>query len=598
MGAFILIRNNKDWAPAYYESLYNASQQVFRKKGLSLNQSITTPDFILYTYYKSKLKIENTLIMEDGQFIAATGTLIYNRKTGQKALRELFQDFSIRGDFMVKTLGQFALIVFKQGKLYICNDYTGLYHIFTNEQKNIISSSFLAILKTLNRITVSPQELYEYVIGGSAFGGKTPVKEIELLDHKGLIQLSPEIKKMPSLPAAPPFVKRFEVATSPEKTSRTIAEDLIEYFRILKANYGDSVCSALTGGIHTRLMLGLMKKAEIKPAYLYQFGNPHNLTGRDANAYPIAKSIAEAEGLKLDFIDTTQANKIALDSYREYVEHSYYLGDGLGHEVGIFHSSFNPGLRCDRAEKAHLILNGAGGEAFRNYWVLPDHPFHIDSFIKSRYDNMDSSIFTSHFDRNSYFSGFKEKILKSLGTESEYLNRRQIELVQPDFENRYWMGNNNSINNQLSCYLTPFGDTQIVYRACDVPLKMKDWSQWESALMRAIDPDLAKYPTAQGIDLKNNRFKFKVRINQAARQHIPIWLKAYLRKHYYSGAEEHLKWSGNRMPLPYYLTREYLETILPLKELSVTEYFRIDSIDNPAVLSRALTADLVINNRL
>jgi asparagine synthase (glutamine-hydrolysing) len=372
---------------------------------------------------------------------------------------------------------------------------------------------------------------------------------------------------------------------------------MIDYFAALKANFGDSICSPLTGGVHTRLMLGCMKRVGIRPVYMYIFGDPNNRTGRDANAFPIARSIAEVEKLELEFIDTTVLEKIPADKYQEFIKDTYYLGDGLAHEVGIFHHSFNPGLRLKRASKARLILNGAGGETFRNYWVLLDRPYSIDSFVKSRFDSMDSSVFSGNFDRESYFSAYQEKIKHSLDTNSDMLSRKQIELVQPDFENRYWMGNNNSINCQISHYLTPWADAQINYQACDIPVSFKDFSRFESALMRNIDPKLAKYPTAQGVDLMYDRMKMKDKMNNTARQHIPVWLKAYLRKHFYNGAGEHLSWSGNRSQLPYNFSDEYLEPIFPSKDLSIRQYFKIDSINNPAVLSRALTAELVINDR-
>jgi hypothetical protein len=110
-----------------------------------------------------------------------------------------------------------------------------------------------------------------------------------------------------------------------------------------------------------------------------------------------------------------------------------------------------------------LVLNGAGGETFRNYWVLPDRPYHIDDFIKARYDSMDQSIFPGNFTKKEYFSNYRDKILKALNTDSEVLSRKQIEMAQPDFENRYWMGNKNH-QCQFSDYLTPWADARSTIR--------------------------------------------------------------------------------------------------------------------------------------
>jgi hypothetical protein len=109
---------------------------------------------------------------------------------------------------------------------------------------------------------------------------------------------------------------------------------------------------------------------------------------------------------------------------------------------------------------------------------------------------MESSIFTVPFEKDNYFAIYREKMKRSLNIDSNLLSRKQVDLVQPDFENRYWKDNNNSINWQLSYYLTPWADAKINCQACDVPVIFKDFSLFEAALMRNIDLDLAKYPTA------------------------------------------------------------------------------------------------------
>jgi hypothetical protein len=100
-------------------------------------------------------------------------------------------------------------------------------------------------------------------------------------------------------------------------------------------------------------MLGCMQRVGIKPANMYIFGDPDNKIRRDANAFPIARSIADARELNLDFLDSPQEHKINLAEYRDYIERAYYLGDWLAHEVGLFHPGFNPELRWNRAKKAH-----------------------------------------------------------------------------------------------------------------------------------------------------------------------------------------------------------------------------------------------------
>ncbi len=95
MGAFLLAKKPARVEPGQadqsVESTLDASLQVFAKKGMSLNRRVSAGDFILYTFNKNKFPSDNTLVFDDGQFIAATGTMIYNRKTGREALADRFQ---------------------------------------------------------------------------------------------------------------------------------------------------------------------------------------------------------------------------------------------------------------------------------------------------------------------------------------------------------------------------------------------------------------------------------------------------------------------------------------------------------------------------
>jgi asparagine synthase (glutamine-hydrolysing) len=592
MGAFLLVRKSRDSGIEETESKYRDSLNVFQKMGLRLNGNVSGGDFTIFVFHKYNFDVDNLVQFNDGQFAIATGTLIYNRKTGRRALEELFHDFSENGKCLANTLGQYCAIVFKNGKLYLFNDYTGLYHVYSDTTRSLISNSFLAVLKGLRERNVSTQELYEYVINGACFGDVTLMKEISLLSSQKIWQLFPAVS--PLSRAAP--ARRFDRNTPLDNMVQDLGNDLIDYFDIIKSNFGDNICSALSGGVHTRLMLGLMRKTGIQPGYLYVYGDENNTAGRDANVIQIVKAIARGEGLSVDYIDKNKFPGFGEEEYRESLEKRYYLNDGLGHETGIFDNGADLYYRLARTEKGKLQLNGGGGEVFRNYWKLPDRSYTIKSFFKARYDRMNYSIFTDCFDYGAHFSALQEKVKASLNTDKKRIDRLQIELLQPEFDSKYWMGSNNSINNILSYSLTPFGDTPFQYRACDIPLKYKDYHSFESALMRFIDPALARYPTSHGIDLLNNRFKLRPKVKYLITLNTPLWLKAYIRKNYWHQRTEILRLRGNRETLPFYLSRDYLSKIFPSHNLGVSQYIHTDKITDPDVLSRVLTAELVITN--
>ena len=593
MGAFLLVKRTKDLDIEETEKQYHDSLRVFEKMGLRLNQKIVDSEFIIHVFHKYNYEVENILRFDNNQFIISTGTLIYKKKTGHIALKELFSDFSEDGRFLTNILGEYCLIVSKNGGLYLLNDLAGLYHVYSNNNRSVISNSFLAVIKSLKEKTTSTQELYEYIINGACFGDKTIIEEIDLLDSKKIWQLSPDFFTKPK----PLHIKNIYANAPLEETVQELATNLIDYFNILKANFGNSIYSAISGGVHTRLMLGLMRRVGIEPCYLYVYGDENNTAGRDANVIQIVKSIAEGEGLSIEYINKDKLPKFTEDEHIKMLEKRYYLGDGLGHEIGLFDNGADLYYRLLRTKKGKLQLNGGGGEVLRNYWKLPDRNYPIKSFFKARYDRMNYSKFSKCFDYESHFTVLSEKIKVSLGIDKDRLNRLQMELLQPEFDNKYWMGSNNSINNLLSYSLTPLGDAIFQYKASSIPIKHKDYYSFEASLMKFIDPDLAKYPTSHGIDLYNNRLKPLAKAKYFLTLNIPLWLRAYIKKHFWYQESELFRLRGNRVELPFYLTKNYLDRVFQSRDLYISKYVHIDRIYSPEVLSRVLTAELVITDR-
>lgn len=158
------------------------------------------------------------------------------------------------------------------------------------------------------------------------------------------------------------------------------------------------------------------------------------------------------------------------------------------------------------------------------------------------------------------------------------------------------MGSNNSINNQLTYALTPFIEPRFIFQSFNIPLKYKNFGVFEAALIKFIDPDLAKYPSQYGHNFYDG-ITLSLKMQDYFKIHSPLWLKVYIRKHLWSATDVRLALRRERHVLPFYLSRSYLDKIFLSKGLAMSEYFHTDKIDNPRVLSRVLTAELVIADR-
>jgi asparagine synthase (glutamine-hydrolysing) len=151
---------------------------------------------------------------------------------------------------------------------------------------------------------------------------------------------------------------------------------------------------------------------------------------------------------------------------------------------------------------------------------------------------------------------------------------------------RYWMGPNNSNNNVLSFAMTPFSEPALTIASSALPRAVKHNGAFEAALIRRLDPNLARYPSVYG-------FNF----------HDPIPLEGTSGGR--RGTLGRLLARFRRMgrptaaaALPFYLRRAYVEEVVASRALRVSEYVHVDRIRDADILNRALTVELVLGDTL
>ena len=364
---------------------------------------------------------------------------------------------------------------------------------------------------------------------------------------------------------------------------QTVSNWLIDYFSTVKDSFGNSVCSALSGGFDTRLMLACIRKVDINP-YLYVYGSQNS---RDVT---IAKNIADSEKLPLEHIDKSSFKNIPSDNYDTLLETAFYLNDGMG-VFGTFDNGSDIITKTDRTQKANLQINGVGGEIFRSFWRLAHKKYPINTFLTSYYRIPDYSMCKNVFNVTEYFSTLHNKTQKLLGTDSRTINPKQIDMLYPLLRLQYWAGMSASINNQFSYTLTPFTEPELTHFSFDVPYRFKQLGHFESGLIKHIDPAIAKYPSIYGFNFDGKAPLKKVMKNSVSVA-TPVLLKFALKKLAFIK-----KLRKNAFPeLPYYLQRDYLKNSINFNDLIIANYFNLENIKDAYTLSRALTVELTISD--
>jgi asparagine synthase (glutamine-hydrolysing) len=319
-------------------------------------------------------------------------------------------------------------------------------------------------------------------------------------------------------------------------------------------------------------MLGLLKEQGITPK-LHVYGTD------DDKDVKIAHLIADREKFSLTHVDKTRFLPVDKNTYAEVVERNFRVFDGCPSD-GIFDDGVDLRTRLERCAKGELMLNGGGGEIFRNFFYLQDSQFSIRQFLWSFYNRYDPRTCTKRFSESLYLSRLGEKINAVLDHNRPSLSRTEIEYLYPCFRCRYWMGKNSSINNRFSWAITPFIDFDVVRDALAIPLRYKNYGRFEAALIRAVDPALARYTSVYGHDFSGDPPLLRVLKDLTSILRPPI-----LRRYTYR--VQHRR----PQPRPYQLGDQYLEVVLDRTFPYLSTFFRVPRINDLGAYRRICTLE-------
>jgi len=569
MGAFILFLSEQNTG----ENIQKASA-VFEKKKLMLNKKIENESFTLLIYHKKYFKNTNLIQYDNGDFIASTGTMIFRGSKESNALDGLYKTFQEDPGFEQEIRGNYALLIFKNGRLFFFQDGLGYYPVYCDEGMKILSSSFIASVKCRTSIEISKQELYEYVLSGQYISEQTFIKQVRFTDHKHIWELLPERKKL-----SRSAMKEFRTEASLKEHLAESETLLNNTFSSILSAFGENMTSALSGGYDTRMILAIFRHLGTVPQlYVYGKGNSPDVK--------IAKEIANGENLKLEHTDKSLLSmRYQPDEYRIFLRDQFYSFDGCG-SLGVFDDGTDMLTRVERISGLNadlLHINGAGGEIYREIWSVKDRDMTIDSFIRIRFDLHDFALCGSDFNKQEYFQVIKDKIRKIYGIEREWITRMELEWMFPFLRNRLAVINS-SINNQFSFSLLPYMERDIVTQSYSIPVKYKEHGFYQDELMKYYDEPLSKYNSQYGRNFYD-KVPFDIYLKEELLKYIPINLRPVLKNY-----------KKTKMIKPYYFTEGYISKIFTANKYILQEYIDYSSINDRNIMSRALTAELVLQD--
>jgi len=567
MGSFALIIN-----AAPDDTRVGTARAAMEKRGFAVTDRLEAGPHVLLLA-PSMIAAEPCLVRDGGNFAASSGTLFYKGLYGEEALKTLLQSDDIPARDDVSGCG--AFLIFRNGTLTVFTDPLGTYKVYRDRDDRIWSDSFMAVAAAVEKPSINPQGIYEYVFQGATYGNETVLNQISLLDSNRIHRLNGTITSEIWPGRIEPRIRDRPMAEHVE----AVAALLKDRYRALAKAFGTRIDTALSGGYDSRLTLALLLDQGVTP-HLHVYGRE---TDPDV---VVAKVVCAGEGLNISHEDKSRiGGDNSPDAVAEATARQFHAFDGWPVD-GVIGNGSDLATRQARCKYGVLALNGGGGEIFRNFFYLPDCRYSVRQMLWTFYSQFEPRWCTGQFDEQSYHARLSRKVAGLFDQPADLLNRAEVEYIYPAFRGRFWTGRNTAINTHMGPALTPFLDHAVVRHAVTLPLSQKNHGQFEGALIKAISPTLAGYMSDYGHDFASP---------VPARRKIKDWM-TYLRPPALRRVSFRMKMRLRPPTLPPYLLGDHRAAYLPDGVQIMGRFFDIDAVREPGQMNRILTLEMLFQH--
>lgn len=464
MGGFF-ITNNQSLTT---ETIIN----LFLNKGFKKYSVLKVNHLTIYYFNKIFLKT-NHIFKNGNDFLIGIGTFFYKNSHGYDALEKIYNDLSLFGINICNEIdGHYNLIIYQQNKLKVISDKTGTYHSYysQNEKYFYLSSSFLAVIKPLSKLSINMQEILEFIHSEAFYGGKTIFKEVDYIPFGTEIELGEQLI----------INNYFKLKNNCNYDIEFIYNNIKNRLSFLKNIHLPLSCE-MSAGYDTRLVYSILKGLEI-PLNLNT-----NYNTEDKKDSEIAKYIAQKENDKIYFIE----KKIIPEKYSILINNSL---KNLELSRDILRSAYTTVFFEEKTKCGQLIIGGYGGELFRD--VKFKGIENVDKIILKYYFNK-----KLNYNAQNYITTLRKKILNSFSL----TNKSTIkEICEKFYYERmmYWGGSRLSVFNQYTYVYHPLLDYNILYPVFSIPSEEKHNAKFQMNLISKFYPNLAYYNSLYGYNFK------------------------------------------------------------------------------------------------
>jgi asparagine synthase (glutamine-hydrolysing) len=565
MGALFLVRSGN---PEAADSAIAGARAQFARHGLPPPSERVLPGWRLL-HSRHIIGGPESLLDEGDDFVAVAGTMTWDDRMGRPALEALLRNAALPEPDWSRLGGQFVALVRRQSRTFLLTDHFAMFQLFHDEGMTLFSTSLLAAVDSLPRVSFDPQGVYELAFNVAPIGDDTVFRELKTLGPDRVVELGPDgvrlhavAKPLPARAASMPIGERLE------RHRQRLAAVVRPHVR----HFGDRVHCPLSGGLDSRLLLAALRAEGCSP-HVYVYG------GEECSDVRISRLIGEAQGFEVDWLDK-EARALSPDEFPERVERNFQEYDGLPSFGELFENGSNAAARDARHAGGALSASGACGEIYRNFFYLADRPFRAEDVGRTFFARYARGDVTAEFEECGFLRRIGDKIAASLGAAGarEPLPRATVEQIYPRVRCRALSGREISLEGRYGAYLMPFLDRDVVAEAMTLPLGLKNAGRFEAMLLNAIDPELAGLPSAYGHDFAGAP-ALGHRLEEWSTRVRPVWLRqrSYeLRRRLGPVADEH---GGLLGP-------EYLGRVIDLDYPILRRFFNVERIRDSGLMRR------------
>jgi len=320
-------------------------------------------------------------------------------------------------------------------------------------------------------------------------------------------------------------------------SSHECVEYLLEKLRGLFARIAFAVGErpvslGLSGGYDSRLMLALALDAGLKISAFTFRSKAHS------NESAVARALAEIAGVELRGVPVRPLDSTPLADVLRNADDSLSFYDGRTNEtMGSFGDVHTARVFRQCVGDAVLNLNGLGGELFRNRERLPRYFFPYRIWLRHYVVSSSArQIFKTQRAYRTFESWLAAKYAGLLREENPafvgrlFARRWYREILLP-----FFVGLRLDAENRVCPSFMPFADIEIVEAALEVTPFIGAHGRVEAALIRALNPELARVRSSYGPDFSDESFRH--RTSECVKAMVPISFR-YARRRWLSGKTE------------------------------------------------------------